>query len=410
MIRIDAATRNLLLNNSVHREIVLRFPDDDIEITSANIVSESFELTQSICDGKDFTLGGGVVGTMQIKLIGVAGELTGKRVTAYVKQTYSANRLVPSASLVPSSSLIIGEQSSTVEYPLFTGKVRSMKRQRNRSVKLLTAYDCMYDFSKTTIILEALTGYAAYTSSRDVTLRGFITTMLNTKFDNIIYNDDTAHFVDTYLLSLRSEYITAAAKNGVSLLSLLQAYAEANAGFIVCDGSGNLHVRSLSKYSDASLHTAKKDVAEVIPSYHSLTFEEYTVKPIQYIRFKYQDKKDFAYGSSKNNSWYLSDNIILRMCESISTIVMAMHAENRSNYIFGNLLTFQPFKADVFARWWLEPGDRVQIKTGYNDIETIDSFVLSRKIKGINGMSVTIEAKAKEYLGNMEIDEVIQNE
>ena len=89
---------------------------------------------------------------------------------------------------------------------------------------------------------------------------------------------------------------------------------------------------------------------------------------------------------------------------------MAMHAENRSNYIFGNLLTFQPFKADVFARWWLEPGDRVQIKTGYNDIETIDSFVLSRKIKGINGMSVTIEAKAKEYLGNMEIDEVIQNE
>ena len=33
MIQIDETTRNLLLNNSVNREIILRFPDDDFEIT-----------------------------------------------------------------------------------------------------------------------------------------------------------------------------------------------------------------------------------------------------------------------------------------------------------------------------------------------------------------------------------------
>ena len=68
MLPIDAATRDLLMTNTIYREIILRFPDEDFEITGENIVSESFELAQSICDDKDFKLGGGVIGKMQIKV------------------------------------------------------------------------------------------------------------------------------------------------------------------------------------------------------------------------------------------------------------------------------------------------------------------------------------------------------
>ena len=86
----------------------------------------------------------------------------------------------------------------------------------------------------------------------------------------------------------------------------------------------------------------------------------------------------------------------------IGSIVTAF-SQNGKNYIFNDLYSYRPFSAEVFARWWIEPGDRVVIKTGYNDTETVDSFVFSRTIKGINGMSVTIKAGGVEYLGKDEI-------
>ena len=58
----------------------------------------------------------------------------------------------------------------------------------------------------------------------------------------------------------------------------------------------------------------------------------------------------------------------------------------------------------MFARWWLEPGDKVAIKTGYNDTETVESFVLSRTLKGINGMHCIIKATGTEFLGKDEIE------
>ena len=92
------------------------------------------------------------------------------------------------------------------------------------------------------------------------------------------------------------------------------------------------------------------------------------------------------------------------MCSNISHFVTAYNNNDGRNYLFNNLLTFRPYNADVFARWWLEPGDRIKLVTGDSQVQEVDSFVLSRKIKGINGMHVIIEAKANEYLGNKEVE------
>ena len=410
MIQLSQETRDLLLNNSVHREIILRFPDDDFEIGSSNIVSESFELNQSICDGKSFKLGGGVAGKMEISVIGIDAELTGKKVNVFLKSTYSLNRLVPSPTLYPSPTLLIGEPRETVEYQLFSGKIYSAKKQKNRAVKKLTAYDAMYDFSKKTISADALTSYDDYHQNPLPQLKAFTLDLLNYLFDySDIYNDSTADFSNTNRLLFDRDSINAAAKKGVTVLELLKAYAEANAGFMICAGDGSLRVKSLSEYvypGTPVFTTQKKSVDEVITAYRSLSFEEYVTEPITWLSFLYQNDKKYLYGSSEANSWYVSENIIFRMCSNISHFATGMWNTNGANYIFYYLLTFRPFKADVFARWWLEPGDRVQIRTGYNDVETVDSFVLSRKIKGINGMSVTIEAKGSRYLDNKEVDSI----
>lgn len=416
MIQIDETTRNLLLNNSVNREIILRFPDDDFEITGSNIVSESFELTQSICDDKEFHLGGGVAGKMEVQTIGVDTELSGKRVNVFLRATYSNSRLVPSQTLVPSQSLIIGEQRQSVEIQLFSGKIYSAKRQKNRSIKKLVAYDLMYELSKLTIPLDVLTSYVTRRSASSphgiILISDFITDMANLYFDDYIITIDLTNSFDldenrallnrAVPLPLNNDCITGAAKKGVNVLKLLQAYAELNASCVFYKANGDLRFCSLVECQSYNSNAVKKAVVEVIPSYKNLSFDEFTVEPIQYMRFKYADKSIVYAGSSKSQSCYLSDNILTRFCANTGSLFDNI---KRRNFFLGSNYCYQPYKAEVFSRWWLEPGDRVQIKTGYTDVETIDTFVFSRTIKGVNGMKVTIEAKGVERLGEKEGEE-----
>ena len=54
MINLTDEVKKQLLNDSLQREIIISFLDDDIpNITGENIVSESLELTQAISDGKE---------------------------------------------------------------------------------------------------------------------------------------------------------------------------------------------------------------------------------------------------------------------------------------------------------------------------------------------------------------------
>ncbi len=106
---------------------------------------------------------------------------------------------------------------------------------------------------------------------------------------------------------------------------------------------------------------------------------------------------------------YISDNIITACCTDIAGIVTSFNDNKGNNYIFYNLYAYRPFKADVYGRWWLECGDKVSIKTGFTDTETVDSFVFERTLKGTNGMRVGITANGTEYLGKDEINELQQN-
>lgn len=409
MILIDEPTRALLLHNTVRREILLRFPgnaDDAVtEIGSSHIVSESFELTQSVCDGSDYKLGGGVVGKMTVSLIDVDTDLTGRQVNVFLRVTYSQNRLLPSQSLTPSGALRIGEQRQTAEYQLFSGKVNQIKRQKNRRFKQLVAYDAMYDLSRRTVTALTISGMLQMRfQTTEVPLLDFMCAILGMVYEEpMIRHDETADFSDNEKLLFDETAIEQVAKNGCSMSNLLQAYAEANAGFAVFDRTGELCVKSLSRYvSSSSTVTQKKPVDETIPAYRDLTFEEYTIQSIRRVRALYKNNLVYTYGSDKNHSWYEMKNSLFRMCGNIRSFIHKFWTP--SNYLFYDLLTFRPYKADVFARWWLEPGDRVQIQTGSADVPVVDSFVFSRTIKGINGMTVIISAKGKEYLGNKEAE------
>nr|DAX10517.1 MAG TPA: hypothetical protein [Bacteriophage sp.] len=398
MIALSDEVKEQLLNDSLQREIVITFPNEDIaDITGKNIVSESLELTQAICDDKEFVLGGCIAGQFTIKVINVEQELNGKRIKVIMRQSYSKGLLLPSDTLYPSSDLHCGYQVGTVEVPLFCGTINSSARQKNRAVKEIVAYDDLYLASQK-YVYNYFTSLAIYSPTAELyVIREHL---CNTILDNYDYESEFVGFNDSTKLSLSSELVKSVCKDKTTVAELLNAYCELNACFAIMNGEGKIKFIQLINPQ-----------TEIIENYSSLDFEEYTTSNINLIKFKYDKDKYFAYGHAqeKKQSWYISDNLITSCCTDISELVTNFNDNSGNNYIFDSLYSYCPFKADVYGRWWLESGDKVSIKTGYTDTETIDSFVFERTLKGTNGMRVSITANGTEYLGKDEINELQEN-
>ena len=404
MLSIPNEIKPLLLENSIHREIIIRFPNaaegEISEIGSSNIIAESFELKHSICDEKEFVLGGCIAGQLTIQVVGIEQALNNKRINVFIRQTYSTGDLLPSDTLYPSDDLFPGSQKATIETQIFSGTIDSSLRQKNRSVKEIIAYDDMYLMSQTKCATWFL-GYVEHTKV-DKPLKTLATTLIEISTD-VGTKAIGKNFNDEKILKMNYDTVKSVVKDNMVVTDLLKAYCELNACFGIINSYGNLVLKKL--YKATSSATEKKPVDEEITAYADLSFEEYTTRPINRIRFKYNKDQNYDYGhSATRQSWYVSDNIITSCCSDVGELVTAFNNNKGNNYIFNDLYSYRPFSADVFARWWLEPGDKVAIKTGYNDTERVESFVFERTIKGINGMRVTLKAQGTEFIGKDEIE------
>ena len=412
MIVLDEQIKPLLLENGIHREIIIRFPNategEISEIGSSNIIAESFELKHSICDEKEFVLGGCIAGQLAIQVVGIEQALNNKRINVFIRQTYSTGDLLPSDALYPSDDLFPGLQKVTIETQIFSGTIDSSLRQKNRSIKEIIAYDDMYLMSQTKCATWFL-GYVQYTiTKQDATLWRLLYSTLEhfETLTNVSVGIGTFSpgFNGNKILKMNYDTAKSVIKDNMVVTDLLKAYCELNACFAIINPFGKIKMVQLYE-QESSAKTVKKPVDEEILAYSNLEFEEYTTRPINRIRFKYNKDLNFDYGhSATRQSWYVSDNIITSCCSDVGDFVTAFNNNNGNNYIFNDLYSYRPFSADVFARWWLEPGDKVKIKTGYDDTETVESFVFERTIKGINGMRVTLKAQGTEFIGKDEIE------
>lgn len=401
-----------ILDNVISTDFILTIDGNDIPFE--NIVAESFELENSICDEEEFKLGGCIVSQMKIQLIDVFEDFSSKPVSVKIKQGYTSGIITPDTSLVPSLQIApLYTIKETQEYPLFTGTVYSCKRQKNRNIREIIAFDDLYSLSKLTIkqTLQAFKNKAWYDENglpRNPNMSELLDWVLfGTKFYNrcnrfyptILYPNATAEVV------IRKLNIRDDIDDDTTVLEFLGSICEINTCFAFVNGKGELIFKTLYDYDSEKSEITRKSSCD-IPTYSSLKFEEYTMKPINMIKFATtasgdDESKYFAYGSSYDNSIYISDNLLTKICPAYSSLILNLK-KGENNYIFRDLYIYRPFSADIFGRWWIEVGDKVKLPTVYADIPMVESFVLSRKIKGINAMTCTIEAKGVEYLGKDE--------
>lgn len=386
-----------VLDNVTEMKLSLVF--DDFTIESDKIVAESFELNNSILDSEEFKLGGCIASQMNVSVFDVENDLSGKKFKAYIEQSYNTDVLYPNKELTPSSTLYPLTTTKTTRQCLFTGYVYSAKRQSNRNIRDIIAFDDMYRISQI-CCKNMFYGYVFHKYTDGAKQSITVGDLMSTIFDwgeISTTGFGTVNFFNL-LNELKFDYnlIESTISEKITLVDLLSACCELNACFAVFDRNGFLKFKTLYDSSPEE-HTRA-----AISTYSTLNFEDYTMKPITMISFPYDNNKTFKYGSNESYSFYNSDNIITRCCTDIRTIVTAFNDKNH-NYIFNSLYSYRPYSAEIFGRYWIESGDFISIPTTYDDIKTVDSFVLTRTLKGINGMVCTIEAKGVEYLGKEDL-------
>lgn len=159
-------------------------------------------------------------------------------------------------------------------------------------------------------------------------------------------------------------------------------------------GNGSIYPAD-TLYPADDLYPAGSQEAYRRGNYSSLSYEEYETKPFKAIYANYRDENgndsEITYtfaeeGQTYNmtNNWILK-NLFLTSAE-VEEILVGM-AERIKD------ITFVPFKMKAVGMPYLEAGDMIEIST---EEGTIHSYILKRKISGIQLLEDTIEANGEE--------------
>ena len=126
-------------------------------------------------------------------------------------------------------------------------------------------------------------------------------------------------------------------------------------------------------------------------SYISCKYEDFITQGIDKLQIrKEEDDIGLIYGSG-NNCYIIEDNFLVygKSSEQLSVI-----AANIYNKIIG--IVYRPFSADCVGNPCLEVGDPVRLPTRY---EIVESYILSRTMKGIQALRDSYTADGVEQYG-----------
>lgn len=372
-------------------------------IPAGNIVADSLNIKSDIMSGDKLVFGGCLPSQLTVRIFNlkyiVSGNIEGAAITASLITVY-----------------LDGGTEHTVTQPLFTGFVYSSKTLQKRACSEIIAYDEFYRMRqmkcKDAVSNIFTNSPSALRTQYDIAQRtlAIYDSIYHTDFETQLAADKGFQYELSPLLNIgmTQALFDSYASDDLTVLDVLKAHCELNARFGYIDGSGTLKFTTF--YTETSSATDKKPVDEAILYYQNLTFEDFDSAQVMYLSFPFNGNSSVVYGATDNKRyWYISDNIITQWCSSSSAVTVLLtnfwRANTDKNFIFYGISQYRPFEMTTFGEFWLECGDRatatVQVynpQTGLYNAETVDSFILTREIKGIANLKVRIQSQGSESL------------
>lgn len=332
-------------------------------IPQSKIIPATFELEESICTEAELTFGGCEAARISITLL-EPGELKGKEITL---------------------THIVG----AYRMPLGTYVVDTCKKVDDYGLIQITAYDAIH----CKLDRDVTDWYKSL--SFPLSLKTFRLSLLS-------YTGIEAETQDLINDGMQVEKtIEPETLNGIEVA---RAIGEINGRFghmsrdnkfrFVKLGGYGLYP-STDLYPEETLYPSGPGERFEAASYIDTVYEDYTAERIDCLKIR-QEEGDVGcvvYDTRNfKNPYIITGNFLAygKGAAELETIARKLFDDIKDNY-------YRPHTTTTIGLPYLEPGDSIYI---HKKTDEIESYILSRKLTGVQAMFDTLEARGPEYRGN----------
>lgn len=432
---ISFNNKEAVINNLICNKLEIRFVgSDDETITETNIASESMQLKQSICDDNKLKFGGCIASEFKINLINTedrvfTNDLVGKWICVRLSHYYPTDEdILPSKSLYPSSTIYPGKVVKSTGVYIFCGYIDSAKVDKNdKNMRNIVAYDLMaklYERDATSLLMQYFKSTATngfkwlknlFYLCMSKEYNGFMD-IPYVSSDVVTYMDEVINEVDELTVGrYEPENDDWIANNStISFGEVLKS---------ICELLGVFGVIKPNQSRGIFCFYNLKDNTENYDFYEDLYTEEYNCDG--YTNFMIlngnedRDDKITLFQSQHTpdgatvNTYDLSENVLAWQKWDTLDGTGKAYINNMLNGTIGERFynsQYTPITATLDGRIWVEIGDKINIKINKTNVdgsymydengdivtETIESYVLSRTLTGIQALTDKIEAKGEK--------------
>ena len=377
---------DLFLNDTVDKQLSIISDDGQINITNNELHQQKFELTESLCSESELVFGSCEASMMKFTV---------------------SNTFLPMKDKVLTVSMALNKNTDE-PYQIGVYRVYSDVPTADRTARDVVAYDFMYDI----LTVDATNWYANVFPTREVkkedgktetvydpvTLRYFRDSFfkwLDVDIEQIsLVNDDMLieKTIDVQMFGENATYITGK--------DILNSVLEANGCFGHFGRNGKFRFIYLEQsiqglyprndlYPSDDLYPRDPKSTRIGKSFYiSAQYEDYLVKSIDGLQIREKENDIGVIVGGTSNPYIIEDNFLFygKGTEELTAI-----ANNILSKIRG--IVYRPFTADCKGNPCLEVGDAIRIPTRY---EIIESYILSRTLKGIQALRDSLEAQGEE--------------
>lgn len=367
---ITYADESLFYQDNIEKQINISFTGGSI--TNSNIRAEEFELEETLNTGDDLNFGECNANKVSFVVGYYANSIAGKTITVTI---------TPSGG----SAFQLGVYKVLSDYPT------ADKRWRK-----IIAYDSLYDILKADV-------------------RSWYDTLLpntsTTKTIKQIRDSFFTHFgITQESVTLPNDSITVTRSINPSCITgktVLKCILELNACFGKIGRNGKFKYVSLEKatsglfpattlYPSTTLYPQKRGFVreENRRVYNSMEYQEYETKPIDRLMIlNSRGDVQASVGTGNTNVYLIKGNFLVFGLNNTTVT-------NIANNIFPNISErfYRPAKINTIGNPCLEVGDGIEVHTV--DGVDVNTYIFSRKIKGIHSLKDTYQSKGLEYRAN----------
>lgn len=353
MINVTDATKSAYIGDSINKTLTINFPNRNITFNNSDIVSESFELTESIETERYLTFKGCIASQCKFQVAENVQDLRGEYVTVTIKA------------------------GNTQTIDLFKGYVDEQNNETQEDIITeFICYDALYKIGSKNMQswVDGLTF--------PITVKN----LRNSLFSNLGIAQESKTLINDSL-SISENFKTFC--DNPSATDIMKWICEVNAVFGQIGRDGKFKYRELKEISEGlypsettypgtTTYPSEENVAAVIDTSHyiNLEYEPYEVDFITKVVIYDSGGLDVAYSGSGTNVFGLTDNPIafsVNMTKACQAILAKV----------GSINYLPVISMECVGLPYIECGDNY---TSYTKRNVCRTYVLQRTLKGIQAL------------------------